>query len=398
MFYIIMNSLKRQRKKNLLLLIQFFIGFFALFYAIAMIENVLRYEEQIKNIVPENAIQFINYEDYGVDFEEEAIEKYHKCMEKIQNLSADNQIVLLENKYFKVGEKQEEMEGIVAYYDTLSITDFQLIKGSLDELLNYNGESVIPVLVTEKMEQSYPFGSEFVAQEINDFEETRDIRFRVSGVISSDMKYWRGNMVPISDSVQKCEDSWFLMPAKEKCNSLDSYVYNTLVIPKVSQEQNLKQSITEIFEKEGLSIDFFSIEDQIDEFYNGQKMFIFTVGCFSVILLSLATLGCIGTILASIMQRKEEFGIYVTLGFTKRKLFVLVFGELLVLFFGAFVLSMFACAQMLTILSTTTGVLMNVRIVKIGLLAMSICITISTVAPLRRIYNFQPIELMEGRK
>lgn len=398
MFYIILGSLKRQRKKNLLLLIQFFIGFFALFYAIAMIENVLRYEEQIKHIVPENAIQFVNYEDYAADFQEEAIERYQQCIENIQKLNADNQIVLLENKYFKVGENREEMEGMVAYYDTLAITDFQLLEGSVDDLLNYDGGSVIPVLVTEKMAETYPYGSEFLAQEMDDFEEKENIRYRVAGVVSSDMKYWRGNTVPISDSVRKCDDSWFLMPSKEKCKSLDAYIYNTLVIPKVSEKENFEQSMEEILDNEGFSIEFYSIEEQIDEFYHGQKMHIFTVGCFSIILLFLATLGCIGTILASIMQRKEEFGIYVTLGFTKRKLAILLFGELLVLFLGAFVLSMFACANILATLSTTTGVLMNLRIVLTGLSVMLVCITVSAIAPLRRIYSFQPIELMEGRK
>jgi len=90
-----------------------------------MIENVLTYEEQIKNIVSENAIQLVNYDDYGIDFEEEIIERYGNCIEKLQN-TTDNQIVLLENKYFEVGEFHEEMEGMVAYYDTLAITDFHV--------------------------------------------------------------------------------------------------------------------------------------------------------------------------------------------------------------------------------------------------------------------------------
>jgi len=130
---------------------------------------------------------------------------------------------------------------------------------------------VIPVLVTEEMAETYPYGCEFAAQEMSDLEETDKVGFRVAGVISSDMKYWRGNTIPISDSVRKCDDSWFLIPAKEKCNSLDAYLYNTLIIPAVSEGENLKQSMEKIFENEGLSIEFFSIEEQIDEFYQGQK-------------------------------------------------------------------------------------------------------------------------------
>ena len=78
------------------------------------------------------------------------------------------------------------------------------------------------------------------------------------------------------------------------------------------------------------------MKKQIEEYYNGQKTFIFVLIFFAVILLFLSVLGCIGTILASIMQRKEEFGIYVSMGFTKRKLARLILGELGCLFCGRF--------------------------------------------------------------
>ena len=81
------------------------------------------------------------------------------------------------------------------------------------------------------------------------------------------------------------------------------------------------------------------MKKQIEEYYNGQETFIFVLIFFAVILLFLSVLGCIGTILASIMQRKEEFGIYVSMGFTKRKLARLILGELGCLFAAAFILA-----------------------------------------------------------
>ena len=63
MGYIILRALKRQKKKNVLLLIQFFVGFLAMFLAIAMVQNIWRYRQQIQQLVPERAIQMANYEE-----------------------------------------------------------------------------------------------------------------------------------------------------------------------------------------------------------------------------------------------------------------------------------------------------------------------------------------------
>lgn len=52
MGYIILRALKRQKKKNVLLLIQFFVGFLAMFLAIAMVQNIWRYRQQIQHLVP----------------------------------------------------------------------------------------------------------------------------------------------------------------------------------------------------------------------------------------------------------------------------------------------------------------------------------------------------------
>lgn len=90
------------------------------------------------------------------------------------------------------------------------------------------------------------------------------------------------------------------------------------------------------------------MKKQIEEYYNGQETFILVLIFFAVILLFLSVLGCIGTILASIMQRKEEFGIYVSMGFTKRKLARLILGELGCLFAACFILAVAMCGLVLT--------------------------------------------------
>lgn len=52
-----------------------------------------------------------------------------------------------------------------------------------------------------------------------------------------------------------------------------------------------------------------SLEEQIEEYYKGQRAFVMSISCFAGILLILSVLGCVGTLMASILRRKEELGI-----------------------------------------------------------------------------------------
>ena len=52
MGYIILRALKRQKKKNVLLLIQFFVGFLAMFLAIAMVQNFWPFRQLLQLLVP----------------------------------------------------------------------------------------------------------------------------------------------------------------------------------------------------------------------------------------------------------------------------------------------------------------------------------------------------------
>lgn len=399
MIEIIWNSLKQQKKKSFLLLIQFFVGFFALFYAVSMIENMLQYKEQIISLAPENTLQMINYEDYDEELENGTIEKYQKCMKELKEQKEINKIALFESRSYEVGENLEEIKGMVMYFDTLAMSNFQLEQGSIEHLENYKGEAIIPVLVTEEMAKTYPYNSEFKARELSENHDKKVITYKVEGVISSKMKYWRGNTIPIADSVRECSGMWFILPTIQLCRSLEAYNYNTLILPGTeAEEEIIKNKVCEIYEKNELYSESYTIKDQVNEFYKGQKFFLFTIGSFSIILLFLSVLGCIGTLLASIIQRKEEFGIYTTLGFTRKHLARLVFGEIFFLFVSAFVLAALGCSGMLYCMETVTGTTMNIRIITIGFAVMILCVICSAIMPLWRINVLQPIELVEGRE
>ena len=158
MGYIILRALKRQKKKNVLLLIQFFVGFLAMFLAIAMVQNIWRYRQQIQQLVPERAIQMANYEEDGQTGEDKQVQAYEKVIQKLEKEKEIERILLFENIILQLDE-QEEVEGLEMHLNTLQTTQFLLTKGSTKELCEYKGGSVIPILVTQAKESAHPYGS-----------------------------------------------------------------------------------------------------------------------------------------------------------------------------------------------------------------------------------------------
>ena len=119
MGYIILRALKRQKKKNVLLLIQFFVGFLAMFLAIAMVQNIWRYRQQIQQLVPERAIQMANYEEDGQTGEDKQVQAYEKVVQKLEKEKEIERSLLFENIILQLDEQEEVYHGMTGRF-TLS--------------------------------------------------------------------------------------------------------------------------------------------------------------------------------------------------------------------------------------------------------------------------------------
>lgn len=270
MGYIILRALKRQKKKNVLLLIQFFVGFLAMFLAIAMVQNIWRYRQQIQQLVPERAIQMANYEEDGQTGEDKQVQAYEKVIQKLEKEKEIERILLFENIILQLDE-QEEVEGLEMHLNTLQTTQFLLTKGSTKELCEYKGGSVIPILVTQAMESAHPYGSEFTAREETSKDPKAVKHYRVVGVISEKMKFWSGNMIPASDGLKDGGEEWFVTPETKACKSPAAFGSNLIFVPKAGQEQQAETKLQQAYEEQGITSEPFSVKKQIEEYYNGQK-------------------------------------------------------------------------------------------------------------------------------
>ena len=399
MIELIHISLKQQKKNIILLFIQFFIGFFALFYSVAMVENLLQYREQIEEIVSLDTMQILDYTEYDVNEYNAIIKNYQKSVEELKKAEEIEQVGVFEKNYFYTLDNDMLIEGIEVYEDYLSMVDINLSKGSTVELMRYDGtQKEIPVVVTTEMAKIYPYDSKFQLM-WQGGNEAGIMTYKVVGVISEVSKYFRGNMIPISDSVGTSDEVFFIAPSAEKCDSIEAYQYNTIIGTKKGKSiKSVSEEIGGIYSKNNIFIDAMTLKEQVEEYYKGQRAFVMSISCFAGILLILSVLGCVGTLMASILRRKEEFGIYITLGFSVKNLMILVFCETLSIFMGAFIFSAVGCGYLLSVVALITKVRMNIRIISIGFSCMVICVICSLLLPLRKVYELQPIEMIEEKE
>ena len=314
---LIYNTYRQQRKKAILMLIQFTVGFFALLYSAVMIDNLLRYKEQLGEIVDLGTMQVLDYTENDLSINDSNIERYIKSIRQLKKEEDIEKLALFQRVIWETSEG-DIADGVIAYEDYFSMVEFKLMEGSVEPLKKYsNDEEEIPVLVTEEFAKIYPYNTTFGIQEL------KGQKCKVAGVIDSKSYYLGGNTIPMSDGVKPCTGSLIFMPSNKECGSIEGYQYNTMIAVNTgddSESKEIIEKINEIYADNNIFIDVMALKNQVNEYYRGHKPFIITILCFSVILLVLSVLGCIGTILAGILQRKEEFGIYLALGFSRKNL------------------------------------------------------------------------------
>lgn len=402
MIFFIKNSLNRLKKKNILLVIQFFIGFFSLFFALSFIDETYQTNQQVRSIVPGYSLQVTcGEEDFDLSEKEEKrrITEVQKSIDKIKKIS-DVKVFMFDMLYFgnDEGEAENSMEGIMLHYDAMEQMDFDLVEGSIEKLKTYNGGRTVPVIVSEKMSATYPIGAEFLKEEISkSLDKNKYDTFVVVGVFSEKMSYFRGNCSFGVDTVSRNDDMIFFMPEVNESKNIISYENNIFYIPQDGSDNSIEKKIAQIYSENDLNATISSIDFQLQQKYDGKKMMLFVVTFFSSVLLLLTSLGCMGTVLASILNRKEEFGIYVALGFTKKRLFYLVIGELLSICMLSFLLAFGLFALVLDKIHFVYANDISFGVVGIAVLSLIICLMLSLLIPLKKLKSLSIIDLMEGR-
>lgn len=401
MLKLILQSIRKRKKKLILIVIQFIIGFCALLFSLCTIENLLQYRKNIEKLAPLDSYHIFINNDKIEEFNYKTIEKYEKIVNEIKTNHLVEKMGIFERVYLYTVEKNPieiPTTVIMANSDLLNMAQFQLNSGSYEDLLKYKTtDTIVPVLVSSSLQDTYCLGQEYEFSLYDENYDMKNIRFKVAGVLDSSMCFWDGGGSSITENVAENKE-FIICPMFSKISTDIAYMTNTIIeLKKQGSNDDVLNKISEIYSNYELSPEFNTLEDEINEYYTRQKVVVMATMIFAVIILLLSILGCIGTVLSSIISRNKEFGIYFSLGLTKKNLIYLVCGEIVILFLFSFFVGSIVSVIMVNIVMATEGFVINLHILCSAFMIMFICAMLCVIIPLKKVTTLNPIDLLSGR-
>lgn len=402
MLKIILKNLKMHKGKNSLIIIQFSIVFLAFLVSLSLLDSMLTHKKQIENIIDLNLIQ-LNTEvndDFTEEMTEDITEEYSDLDSKIINekleqikKNTDAKIGIMER--IQVYKKEDEISTrvIMANRDFLEMLKFKPVQGTMNQLIEYKGEEVVPILISESLKNKYEINKTYDWEYLDDNDNTKKIKVKVVAIAPDKIGMFNGNSTYITETFNNGED--FVILPKITNFSMEALQYNVLIGIKNDLDKVFSE-IKKVYNNTGIIVGYKTLRQQIEEYYKTQKVVVVSTLGFALIITVLSILGCIGTTMANIVLRKKEFGIYYSMGMPKRKLLAMIMGEGIILLTISFLVSVIlGIIATMTILSGELSI--QPRSMAVVIIIMIICVVFSQWMPVRKISKIEPIELISER-
>lgn len=400
MISIILQTYKMHKKNSVLNIIQFSIAFLALMLSICMIEQVLEYKKGIESIMNLNTVQMSVIE---ADIEEEPQEitgieppenlnsQYSDVLDKIK-MNDDISVGIMDNISVYDEDNNEIFNTIMVNNDFVNMAKWNIEDGSLKDFIQYNNEGSIPVIVSHSLSDTYKINQEYHIEYMKEDDVCQAV-IKVVAVTSKDSYMFGGSATYIADTASN-KEAYIIFPRIMEFSDL-AYEYNVLIDENNNSEE-LQDRISEEYNKIGKEVQFISLKSQVNEYYDKQKTVILATMTFAVIIILLSLLGTIGTILSSIILRKREFGIYYSMGLSKKNLLILILGEGVIMFLISFLISTVG-SLMITYFMRADGFKISIWNLVITMLVMIICMFLCEWMPMRKISSQEPVDLINER-
>lgn len=117
---------------------------------------------------------------------------------------------------------------------------------------------------------------------------------------------------------------------------------------------------------------------------------------YGIIILILTSFGVIGTVLASIVKRKPEFGVRVAIGATKSNIQRLVMGELMILFMFSVTMGLLI-SRLMSGMSKMSTYIWDFYVIGSSVGIVFVLMIISAIPSLLRITKMNPVDLVHGK-
>lgn len=403
MIKLIYQSILQRKSKFILLIIQFTIGFIALLFGLSSIFHLFQYKQSIEQLSPLDSIHFdIENDEDLIEKDTNIVNEYRDVFKQLKEQGLVEKLGLFEliRVYDSPQITDDEFRLYVLNTDYFEMSNLTLEKGTIEPLKNYDKSlESIPVVVSAALKDNFNIGKSYQIYYVNKHLELEKKTIKVVGILATTVHFWSGGSTYISENITR-NKAFILAPKFKEYEDYLTYEYNSLIqLPKHKSETEREINIEQIqllFEKNGLNVQYNELQDEVNSYYETQKVVIVATIVFAIILLILSLLGCIGAILVNITTRYEEFGIFYSLGLTKKHMIRLVYGEIITIFGISFILAAVICKVLLAILLTDEEISMSLPVIFVAFIIMLICIILTAITPFIKLKKLEPIEMIKG--
>lgn len=232
MIKIVIQSMKCRGLKNILMLIQFTIGFTALLTGLGCINNVLQYKENVEHLASLDTIHIFLEENTELDNTDTMLSKYRNTFLEVQESNLADKLGLFESLevYDFSGDYQQEFCLYELNADCLAMSKLSLQEGQMAPLENYNTKSgTIPIIVSSSMSTRYHMGQSYTLSYVNgENYKFEDIQVKVIGVLNPSQRFWRGGATWLSENIANSKD-FILAPQFMNFQKDITYSMNSLL-------------------------------------------------------------------------------------------------------------------------------------------------------------------------
>lgn len=399
--YMVIKSLFKQKKRNFLMMIQLFFGFVSLLIGFYFLGDVLQHQIDVKRMTSLSTLQPVAMSPSPSTSDYDKLKEIYRNLKNHKDVAHIASFVTNEVSYSLFNNKKvQQMPNHVIntiYLDKemLEITRLDLAKGSFDFWKeNINPKNYIPVIISSNLEKDFPMGS---TKEIPYFgwesaDRSRTIKIKVVGVLKEDSPFWRGGSSSISEKLIR--DNLIMIPKFEDMIDPQLSSHVLISLKKGADVSGFKQVIEDEFNKKELVCQVSTIGEQLDNYYLSNQVILWSSVIFSLIILILTSFGIIGVVLSSILQRKKEFGVRISLGASPRLIAFMMAGEIAFIYLLSFLASLLFMFIMLASFEKLP-ITINLFNVTSTLMVTFIFAIFASVVPFFRIYQMEPVQILK---
>lgn len=210
MIKIILQSMKSRRLNNILMVVQFTIGFVALLVGIGCVENVLQYKRNVESLAPLETVHISVGEFVFSDNPAAALSEYRSVFSQVQESGLADGLGLFES--LSVYDSDEiGRQGFRLYeldMGCLAMTGLSLQKGTEAPLKDYDRASgIVPIVVSASLSGQYQMGERYSLFYVNgETYEYEEIQVEVAGVLEPSQRFWLGGATRLSENISRNKD------------------------------------------------------------------------------------------------------------------------------------------------------------------------------------------------